>query len=97
MDEKYNYHLNANFVTARKYMNWHDIIQEAWRDLGDEEQRARWTNILLGMLDSALVFRYNAQLANNKLDAEQDAAIAATFKLQDLGDCQDGDIGVRCR
>ena len=43
------------------------------------------------------MFRYNAQLANNKLDAEQDAAIAATFRLQDLGDCQDGDIGVQCR
>ena len=42
-------------------------------------------------------FRYNAQLANHKLDAEQDAAIAATFRLQDLGDCEDGDIGVQCR
>jgi len=56
-------------------------VQEAWRVLGDVEHRAR----------------YNAQLANNKLDAEQDAAIAATFGLQELGDCQDGDIGIQCR
>merc|ERR1712080_619072 len=56
-------------------------IQEAWQILGDEEHRAR----------------YNAQLANQKLDAEQDAAISATFKLQDLEDCRDGDVGVQCR
>ena len=41
--------------------------------------------------------RYNAQLANNKFDSEQDAASAATFKLEDLAEIEDGNIGLQCR
>ena len=41
--------------------------------------------------------RYNAQLANSKFDSEQDAALAATFGLEDLAEIEDGSIGLQCR
>ena len=41
--------------------------------------------------------RYNAQLANNKFDSEQDAALAATYRLEDLAEIEDGNIGLQCR
>ena len=76
-------------------------MQEAWQVLGDVEKRARcdWLPIskeFQGQMPTQNS-RYNAQLANNKFDSEQDAALAATFKLEDLAEIEDGNIGLQCR
>ena len=76
-------------------------MQEAWQILGDVEKRARydWLPIskeFQGQMPTQNS-RYNAQLANNKFDSEQDAALAATFKLEDLAEIEDGNIGLQCR
>ena len=75
--------------------------QEAWHILGDVEKRARYDWLAIskefqGQM-STQNSRYNAQLANSKFDSEQDAALAATFGLEDLAEIEDGSIGLQCR